>query len=758
MFMNPQMLQPSVQDLQSDVLDLLGEVCSIMLRASRALNSERNGEKYTKFHREVEEALSNVENLELRMAIVAPMKAGKSTIINAMVGQDILPSRNAAMTTLPTKIVFKADLQEPVLLLSSEILSVFQETLIAIQKRTKVLSPEQLQEKAAKYPHLLTLLSDVTSSTVFRLYPETPGKEAINKALTGLNDIIRLCSFLEPAADPLIRLKDVPRIETPFLKSDIPEQSDLLGKLVVIDTPGPNEAGDHLRLTSVVTGELRKSSIVLVVLDFTQLKTEAAEDIRQEVQEVIKLRGRENLYVLVNKVDQRRENDMTPDQVKKFVSAELGLVDANNSDRVFEISAIQAFSAAKFMLEFQQRPGANISELKSVKSLAQEALGIRWEKVLKRSTVQDLEEAADELWEESGFSPFLEKSINALMESAAPRCMRSALNLSRNRLVQLCDDVNLRRSAIATDAKELKRQVEALEVDIHSIQTVRTGLKQASRIKSQLKDDVKHLLKDLSNKKPPSRLLKGFSGKTRNFENYSDAENFQLEVEERLVDSVGLIVDKVREETKQLVEKTRQNLTSVLEKETRAVINRARERLNQAFNIELSFQPPVLADSDIGFVQSRGISIQEKTDTWEEKYTAYVTEYERRWYTAWLWKHEKQVPVTRTRQKSRDYYVVSKSDVINQFNSNIKDVSIKVEGQLEQYIQEDFQTQINAFFSSLDDYFRSYQDSLKQAQSDQQLSMKQKNSLVDELNALVPQATQQIQKAESYIKRTEQLD
>ena len=38
------------------------------------------------------------------MTIIAPMKAGKSTIINSIIGQELLPSHSAAMTTLPTAI------------------------------------------------------------------------------------------------------------------------------------------------------------------------------------------------------------------------------------------------------------------------------------------------------------------------------------------------------------------------------------------------------------------------------------------------------------------------------------------------------------------------------------------------------------------------------------------------------------------------------------------------------------------------------
>ncbi|CAF3878907.1 unnamed protein product [Rotaria sp. Silwood1] len=49
--------------------------------------------------------IEKVVNFELRMPIIAPMKAGKSTILNAVVGQNLLPTRNAAMTSIPTEIV-----------------------------------------------------------------------------------------------------------------------------------------------------------------------------------------------------------------------------------------------------------------------------------------------------------------------------------------------------------------------------------------------------------------------------------------------------------------------------------------------------------------------------------------------------------------------------------------------------------------------------------------------------------------------------
>jgi ABC-type thiamine transport system ATPase subunit len=51
------------------------------------------------------------------MTIVAPTSAGKSTVINAIAGQDLLPRRNDPMTVLPTEIVFSREVENPKLIL-----------------------------------------------------------------------------------------------------------------------------------------------------------------------------------------------------------------------------------------------------------------------------------------------------------------------------------------------------------------------------------------------------------------------------------------------------------------------------------------------------------------------------------------------------------------------------------------------------------------------------------------------------------------
>ena len=504
--MNVNELRLNVEDLHLDVIDLLKEVSQFMARANNALTSENTDQKYAKFQQGVQEATENAENLELRMAIVAPMKAGKSTIINAIIGQDLLPSRNAAMTTLPTEIFFNAGLSEPILTLDDEVLSIFRETLNSLQGKINELGLEETLQIIAQYPHLNDLVQDIQSFGLLLLKLENQGQEKIHKfqgqekihkILTVLNDIIRLCNVLDPASDPLFKLRDVPRIETPFWRSQEGKQSDKLGNLVIVDTPGPNEAGENLRLSAVVAEQLEKSSIVLIVLDFTQLNNKAAEDVKKQVKPIIDILGKENLYVLVNKVDERRGGDMTPEEVKKFVASDLNLSDSSQAEQAFEISARRAFYATNFLSELKQNPEAQLTELMMTKSLAEEVLGIDWEKDLENTTTEELEGKAQRLWNKSGFEPFLEQAINVLMESAAPRSMKSSLNLTRYCLLELRDDVKLRSSAIAQDEEQLRLGVGALEQDLHRIEECRNRLKDVDEIRTSLERKLNQILEQL---------------------------------------------------------------------------------------------------------------------------------------------------------------------------------------------------------------------------------------------------------------------
>ena len=488
-----------LDSLQQEVITLLDDI-NLLITDTKADLSDSNKLQYDRFQAQISAMEQNVANLELRMAIVAPMKAGKSTIINAIAGQELLPSCAVAMTTIPTEIVFNPQKQQSVLCLSKDTIELFQNLEQQLKHKVERLGIEPLQQRLSRYPHLLDLFAEVVASNNFALAETVSGQEAIIKVLNRLNHLIRLFSVIEPTQDPLSQLKEVPRIEAPSLSlgdRERTESTESLGNLTIIDTPGPNEAGDGLKLTGLVEEQLRRSSIVLIVLDFTQLNSEAAETIKQQIQPIVESIGTDNLYVLVNKIDCRRQGDLTSEQIKEFVIADLGLNAERDRDCVFEIAAIRAFAATKFLLEVQHNPGIELLEIKSLTSLAQEVLGIDWDEELDDITVEILVKKARKLWHKSGFAPFFDSAIATLMENAAEQCLSNALNLSRNHLLSIRDDLNLRHQAITQDTDKLRQEIKALESDLAYLESSRDRLSTIAEIKIRLQQNLQLLLEQL---------------------------------------------------------------------------------------------------------------------------------------------------------------------------------------------------------------------------------------------------------------------
>ncbi|MFB2876517.1 dynamin family protein [Floridanema aerugineum] len=780
----------NMQSLQTNAVGLLGQVSSLLHRVSTALSSDSASEKYAKFQREVADATRNVSDLELRMAIVAPMKAGKSTIINAIVGQELLPSRNAAMTTLPTEIIFDPQLAEPVLILTPQIQDIFRDTFSALQRKIAELGLSRVQERMAQYPHLAKLPEKIQGMTGIAIDSKISGRLSIINSLRALNDIIRLCSVLDPLSDPLQSLMDVPRIYTPFYRSGITEKADIAGKLVIVDTPGPNEAGENLKLVNVVAEQLQASSVILIVLNFTELNTKAEEEIKKDVERVIELRGKDNLYVLVNKVDQRKEGDMTPEQVRQFVAAEFGIGEGAQNDRVFEISARWAFSAANFLGEAQQNPGADVMQLKTARSLAQDVFPLDWEEELQETTVAQLKKKAEKLWNKSGFDAFLTNAVNALMTEAAPRCITSSLKIAKGRLLELLEDTQLRSRAINEDGDKLRLEVAALDEDIDSIENCRNSLQEIEQIKSDLQEQLNSILEKLQQEGKLSvetYLLEdeqqvgdfvqkgGTTG--RIFANWISQQKQEVATESKRLSSmefttlreaeefaalavsyakrrVDLLLEKVQENTGQVIDEARQKMMNFLDEQTRPIIERARERLNENFNLNLSL-PNLRFHSDYYIDLNKPLVIRH-TRTIDQGYSEVVRTKRSFLHFLWLVPFEITEKVKRP-HKTENFYTVSLQGIIYEINKLIDQRINDIKNGISQYLDEDFQQRIDDFFNDLDAYLNNYRNSLKQAQVDQQLSIEAKTKLIQALNSLVPEVKEQVKKADVYLKYMQEL-
>ena len=802
-----------IDSLQQEVIELLNEVDFLIDRTQSNLDNTAK-HKYSRFQEQIAAAEKNVFDLKLRMAIVAPMKAGKSTIINAIAGQELMPSCAVAMTTIPTEVVFDGNIKQPALYLTSDTVEFFQDIVKDLKEKANCVGIESLQQKLNRHPHLQDLLSKIVTAQSQLVSPpeggkwlisnniafasETIGQKAISHTLNFLNHIIRLCSVLDPYENHLARLKDVPRLQTPWLKIGKNRKIEARGNLTIIDTPGPNEAEAGLRLTAVVEEQLKRSSVVLVVLDFTQLNSEAAKTIKQQIEPIIKSIGTENLYVLVNKIDQRRQGDMTPEQVKEFVVADLGL--QNGKNRVFEVAAIRAFAATKFLLEVQQDPKIQLLQIKSLTALAQEVLGIDWDEELDDITVKIMAKKAGKLWRKSGFAPFIESAIAILIANAAPKCLNNALNLSRNHLLSIRDDLNLRNNAIHQDTANIQSEIDSLEDDLSYLKSCRDRLSVMADIKIKLQQSLQKILEQLkleavvdvesffvgeeyqqadaikkadidarklllSNlgdfelfpKWVSNNIKAGIEYKTSGtiaFKTESEAESFTQKSLSKAKQRLETLILQASQDIELEIKQTRKELENCLIEETNNVIERAKNRLQTAFEVKLDLPSPIISDDREIEIEHKLVKTKSRLvdDGYEERLVK-----KRAWYY-WFgvvpfYAQEKyQKPY-----RKEDYYAVSVHEIVAQINIASDSFIDGIKEKITLYLEKDLHQQVDDFFSKLDEYLSGYLKSLQQAQSDRKLSLEKRDRLSHNLTQLVSQATAYIEQANDCLKKTQAI-
>jgi hypothetical protein len=234
------MLALDIPHLQQETLDLLEDTKTFLDKIS-------DTEHYLQ---QITQQQTLVKKLELRMSVVAPMKAGKSTIINAIVGQELVPSHSFAMTTLPTELVINNQLTLPELHIPESITQVFTNLTQQIKQKIQQQGIDWAYEKTKFYAHLKDLVIELAQG--ISINSQIVGYTTIQNYLERLNHISRLATQLLPEHEWDIPY--LPRVETPCQLSILStlQQSEL----VIVDTPGPNEAGDNQMLAEIVTSQI----------------------------------------------------------------------------------------------------------------------------------------------------------------------------------------------------------------------------------------------------------------------------------------------------------------------------------------------------------------------------------------------------------------------------------------------------------------------------------------------------------------------
>lgn len=248
---------------------------------------------------DIEKALTALKESRYEVAVVAPMKAGKSTFLNSMIGADLLASESAACTICRTEV--------------------------------RHIQPGQT-------PRLLEYWDGQPRGTVL---------------VEGNAQVIQK-TFLERTRELRSNRENNP--ETAYPKKfelwhpiEAVQNLPALSGFTLIDTPGPNEweAGtlsrDMVALKESTFAALRQCNVVIFVLNYRSVKDNANDElfkaITQNRQELLK-DNKARIYFILNQIDLRLEQDPTIEQTLDNLRAELSKFGFQNPG-IYAASAFQ---------------------------------------------------------------------------------------------------------------------------------------------------------------------------------------------------------------------------------------------------------------------------------------------------------------------------------------------------------------------------------------------------------------------------------
>ncbi|MCV2183242.1 dynamin family protein [Escherichia coli] len=430
--------------------------------------SDSKNEKRLLFDKQ--KALKRIEELEgeqiktarreMVLAVVGTMNAGKSTTINAIVGQEILPNRNRPMTSVPTLIRHVPGKTEPVLHL--EHIQPVRNLLITLQEKLATPAGQQVAQTLQQTGDTRELLDILTDDGWLK--NEYHGEEEIFTGLASLNDLVRLAAAMgsEFPFDEYAEVQKLPVIDVEF--SHLVGMDECQGTLTLLDTPGPNEAGQP-QMEVMMRDQLQKASAVLAVMDYTQMNSKADEEVRKELNAIADVSvGR--LFVLVNKFDEKDRNGDGADAVCQKVPAMLNS-DVLPASRVYPGSSRQAYLANRALHELRKNGTLPVDEA-WVDDFVREAFGrMKKDYVCKDSELAT--EGATDLWEGS----LIDQLITEVILSSHSRAAALAVDSAAAKLMQNAENISeylsLRHQGLMQSIQSLQAHITSLLEDIREI-------------------------------------------------------------------------------------------------------------------------------------------------------------------------------------------------------------------------------------------------------------------------------------------------
>jgi GTPase SAR1 family protein len=366
-------------------------------------------------------------------AIMALVKSGKSTLLNAMLGAEFLPSNNVPETA----------------------------SIVRIRHDPR--------------DEMGSLRVSTGSANVYR------GAVVVREQLRQRNLDARQ-GFVHPKEEDLVLQARLLALANRELEGQ---------EFEILDTPGPNEAGtEHLR--EMVEQLLVQVDVIVYILDYTKLKT---DEEHQLFQKLVGLRPElleqydQRLFFVVNKMDRENRNGLRPGETGDYVR---GLLTGEPYNLKLSAGRLSMVSA-EYALLARQLLGGSASE-RVMQDFEKIAFGIEGP---EGKTPDDYARNARKLLDRSGVEAFEQQVLGFLYAERGRILLQSWIGDADRYLSELENQFGLANDAISSDTaeahrklKQLKHRLDKIRGNLGNLDTVVKGFQ--SRMISLVSDQYKH--------------------------------------------------------------------------------------------------------------------------------------------------------------------------------------------------------------------------------------------------------------------------
>ena len=439
-----------------------------------------------------------VRDLEVVIAVIGTISAGKSTCINAIVGADILPNRTTPMTTYPTKVRHDPARREPIL--EFPLADKFEAFVSDLKKNIS----GQLSQNNGDWDKVVNNKDDRNTAKELidgkfdTIHPQSEGVDSIRQFMMTINDLSRLGGLenVGIATPPPLSSNGEPALPTLDVQFQHIIDDGHEGRLAILDTPGPNEAGQGDRLWDDVVTEVEQASAIIVVTDCTQLRTEATDKVEHIVNSIDK-RLRDRIFVFANKFDELERYDWDEEDIQRDFALRLETAGLMH-ERIFPVKGRQAFLSnwAIRKIEIEKRlPIQGDPEWDHTVNFGKDAFGYRWESEIDDTT--QVQVCAQRAWEDSLFEKPLEKVVRKAALNATQIALESGIDQAQESAILVDEFLKSHRKTNTQNASDLASKIAKFGTYITKIKSTRELVRKATQAPlNEFMNDVRTVVRE----------------------------------------------------------------------------------------------------------------------------------------------------------------------------------------------------------------------------------------------------------------------